>query len=90
LAGRSKCVAVPYFHDRQRQNSEIQIDRQHFERRGATGMKMIPIFPLSVRWNKVPNAENLGNFEPLIDEELTSQTQDDSLTGKQRANNRWK
>jgi hypothetical protein len=63
LAGRSKCVAVPYFHDRQRQNSEIQIDRQHFERRGATGMKMIPIFPLSVRWNKVPNAENLGNFD---------------------------
>jgi tubulin polyglutamylase TTLL1 len=57
-------------------------------------LKIILVFPVSVRWNKVPNAENLGNFELLIDEELASQTQDDSmlnnLTGKQRVNNRWK
>jgi len=51
----------------------------------------------SVRWNKVPTTENLGNFELLIDEELASQSQDDqgllnNLTGsKQRVNNnRWK
>lgn len=48
----------------------------------------------SVRWNKIPSAENLGNFELLIDEELAAQTQDDNLlnnlTGKQRVNNRWK
>lgn len=48
----------------------------------------------SVRWNKIPSAENLGNFELLIDEELASQSQDDNLlnnlNGKQRVNNRWK
>ena len=49
----------------------------------------------SVRWNKIPSAENLGNFELLIDEELASQTQEDNIlgsmtTGKQRINNRWK
>lgn len=52
----------------------------------------------SVRWNKVPSVENLGNFELLIDEELaTQQTQDDNLltsnlaSGKtSRVNNRWK
>ncbi|CAG9803751.1 unnamed protein product [Chironomus riparius] len=48
-----------------------------------------------VRWNKIPSAENLGNFELLIDEELASQTQEDNIlgsmtTGKQRINNRWK
>jgi tubulin polyglutamylase TTLL1 len=52
-------------------------------------------FLRSVRWNKIPSAENLGNFELLIDEELAAQTQDDNLlgnltTGKQRINNRWK
>ncbi|CAO1430212.1 unnamed protein product [Diamesa serratosioi] len=47
-----------------------------------------------VRWNKIPNPENLGNFELLIDEELASSTQDDNLlnnmNGKHRINNRWK
>ncbi|XP_070493278.1 polyglutamylase complex subunit TTLL1 [Chironomus tepperi] len=48
-----------------------------------------------VRWNKIPSAENLGNFELLIDEELATQTQEDNIlgsmtTGKQRINNRWK
>lgn len=55
-------------------------------------------FLTSVRWNKVPSVENLGNFELLIDEELaTQQTQDDNLlsgnlaSGKpSRVNNRWK
>lgn len=52
-------------------------------------------FVFSVRWNKIPSAENLGNFELLIDEELASQTQEENLlgnmaTGKQRVNNRWK
>lgn len=49
----------------------------------------------SVRWNKIPSAENLGNFELLIDEELATQTQEENLlgnmaSGKQRVNNRWK
>lgn len=56
----------------------------------------IYLSPFSVRWNKIPSAENLGNFELLIDEELAAQTQDDNsllgniTTGKQRVNNRWK
>lgn len=49
-----------------------------------------------VRWNKVPCADSLGNFELLLDEELT--TQDESGQNQQRDRNmkfagginRWK
>lgn len=47
-----------------------------------------------VRWNKVPTSDGLGNFELLIDEELTPH--DDNTTGqrdrntKSGPNNRWK
>lgn len=55
-------------------------------------LKKISWFFLSVRWNKIPNPENLGNFELLIDEDLAAQ--DESLTNnisvKNRASNRWK
>jgi tubulin polyglutamylase TTLL1 len=57
-------------------------------------MKFLFIYLFSVRWNKIPSAENLGNFELLIDEELAAQTQDDGLLNnlgnKRTANNRWK
>lgn len=63
-------------------------------RKGNFPDVLLHVFLCSVRWNKIPSAENLGNFELLIDEELASQTQDDNLlnnlTGKQRVNNRWK
>lgn len=49
-------------------------------------------FSFSVRWNKIPNPEMLGNFDLLIDEEIAAQ--DDGApnnNGKSRSNNnRWK
>lgn len=45
----------------------------------------------SVRWNKVPSPDRLGNFELLLDEELAAleTTQDPAPTNRQRSS-RWK
>lgn len=46
----------------------------------------------SVRWNKIPSLEALGNFELLLDEEIAAQ--DDTTHNRDRKNqqstNRWK
>lgn len=52
-------------------------------------------FICSVRWNKIPNPEALGNFELLIDEELAAQDDVNSNKDKLKtsgfgAHNRWK
>jgi hypothetical protein len=45
----------------------------------------------SVRWNKIPSQEALGNFELMIDEDLAAQDDSSNGAGKNRAsNNRWK
>lgn len=49
----------------------------------------------SVRWNKIPNPNALGNFELLIDEELAAQddgnsNKDKSKTSAFSTHNRWK
>lgn len=44
---------------------------------------------LSVRWNKIPSQEALGNFELLIDEELAAQDENSGTT-KGKSSNRWK
>lgn len=43
----------------------------------------------SVRWNKIPSQEALGNFELLIDEELAAQDES-SGAAKGKSSNRWK
>lgn len=48
----------------------------------------------SVRWNKIPSPDALGNFELLLDEELAAQ--EEALNGaasgkdKSKGSNRWK
>lgn len=49
-----------------------------------------------VRWNKVPSADALGNFELLLDEELSAQDENGSNQPRERnpkpgtSGNRWK
>lgn len=49
-----------------------------------------------VRWNKVPDADALGNFELLLDEELTSHEENGQNQQRERSiklstsSNRWK
>lgn len=64
----------------------------------AENGKMVKLrrkFICSVRWNKIPNPEALGNFELLIDEELAAQddvnsNKDKSKTSGYSTHNRWK
>lgn len=49
----------------------------------------------SVRWNKIPSADALGNFDLLLDEELAAQeeqaqTAQPSTKGRGGGGNRWK
>ncbi|XP_043268956.1 probable tubulin polyglutamylase TTLL1 isoform X2 [Venturia canescens] len=43
-----------------------------------------------VRWNKCPSPEAMGNFELLLDEELSAQEERDNPSGKSRSSNKWK
>ncbi|KAK0183345.1 hypothetical protein PV327_001396 [Microctonus hyperodae] len=44
-----------------------------------------------VRWNKCPSLEAMGNFELLLDEELSAQDEKDGISGKYRSSfNKWK
>jgi tubulin polyglutamylase TTLL1 len=42
----------------------------------------------SVRWNKVPSPEALGNFELLLDEELASQDENPTNQSRSRSDTR--
>jgi hypothetical protein len=42
----------------------------------------------SVRWNKVPSPEALGNFDLLLDEELTSQEEHSAHQSRSRSDTR--
>lgn len=45
----------------------------------------------SVRWNKCPPPEALGNFELLLDEELVAQEEKEYSSGKYRSSSsKWK
>lgn len=49
----------------------------------------------SVRWNKVPSPDSLGNFELLLDEELAAQDEavhgsSSSAKDKSKGGSRWK
>lgn len=49
-----------------------------------------------VRWNKVPDANLIGNFELLLDEELTAHEENNQSQQRERSvkislgNSRWK
>lgn len=51
---------------------------------------------ISVRWNKIPAPEALGNFELLLDEELAAQDENNVTKDKMKTGgagsgaNRWK
>lgn len=47
---------------------------------------------ISVKWNKLPSPEALGNFELLLDEELAVQDERESSLSKYRGSslNKWK
>lgn len=54
---------------------------------------MFSVVYFSVRWNKIPSADALGNFDLLIDEELAAQ--EEAQNSQQNKNsksmgNRWK
>lgn len=54
---------------------------------------LINVLCLSVRWNKIPKPEALGNFELLLDEELASHEElhTTSQSGKGKSSStRWK
>ena len=46
----------------------------------------------SVRWNKIPNPESLGNFELLLDEDLAAPDYSSNQRDKSKggSTNRWK
>lgn len=45
----------------------------------------------SVRWNKCPTLEAMGNFELLLDEELAAQDEKETTSNKYKnSNNKWK
>lgn len=109
MAGRSKRISILNIDNCQWSDIKVQVDRQHIvcglaSRRSAwvsnscynvskTEVRSILFF--SVRWNKIPNPSNLGNFELLIDEELAAQddgntNKDKQKTGAFGTHNRWK
>lgn len=47
---------------------------------------------ISVKWNKSPSPEALGNFELLLDEELAAQDERESSSNKYRGSSlsKWK